>query len=119
MRIQELGEYHEELMKGVKQKHNPYQNTVVRQPRDYDTHPKYEKREPSMYKFSDSYIRMQDITLEEYEDQTNLKTKSKSQAELIINIDDSEDDSNGHSKRKNGKKKKTGVDESLLDTVID
>jgi len=77
-RLQELEGEHEELLKGVKQKHTPYQNTVIRHPVDYDTHPKYEKRAPSLFKFSTTYIQTQELlTLEDYEDQTHLKKKKK------------------------------------------
>jgi len=121
-RLQELNEDYEELMKGVKQKHNPYQNTIVRHPHDYDTHPKYEKRAPVMYKFSDTYKQMQELTLEEYEDQTGLKKKDNLGAELIINVDESDDDetTNGSTKKKgkNGKKKNRVEEASLLDTVV-
>jgi len=74
-RFQKLEDEYEELMKGIKQKRTPYKNTIVRQPNDYDTHPKHEKREPVMYNFSDAYIKSQELTLEDYEDQTNLKKK--------------------------------------------
>jgi len=128
-RLQKLEFEYEELLKGIKQKRTPYKNTIVRQPNDYDTHPKYEKREPAMYHFSDTYIKSQELTLEEYEDQTNLKKKIKNGVELIINVTGSDDEitTNGSSKKKDSKKeskkskkesKNRAEASSLLDSVV-
>jgi len=106
-RVQQLENEYEELMKGIKQKHALYKNTIVRQPQDYDTHPKYEKREPVMFKFSEAYKKTKELTLEEYEDQTNLKKKSTNGAELIINVSGTDDKTtNGSSRKKRSKSKK-------------
>jgi len=72
-------------------KHNPYQNTVIRTPQDYTTHPKHEQRDPVFFTFNESYKRMQEMTIEEYEDQVYSSKSSNSSAinrELVINTDD-------------------------------
>jgi putative ABC transport system ATP-binding protein len=92
-RREELHREYEELVKGTKQKHTPYQNTVIRSPQDYTTHPKYEARDPIYYNFSETYQRMQEMTLEEYEDQAFPKSKnSASNPQLIINEETKEDE---------------------------
>jgi len=115
-RVQKLEADYEELLKGTRLNRTPYKNTVVRQPNDYDTQPKYEKREPVRFNFSDAYIRSRELTLEEYEDQTNLKKKNKNGVELIINVTGSDDElpTNGSSK----KESKYHAESSLLDTVV-
>jgi len=91
-RREELQREYEELVKGTKQKHTAYQNTIIRNPQDYTTHPKYEQRDPIMYTFSESYKRMQEMTLEEYEDQTFPKS-TQTDLELIINEETKDDNS--------------------------
>jgi len=98
-RREELSREHDELLRGTKQKHNPYQNTVVRNPIDYTTHPKFEQRDPVMFNFSESYMRMQEISIEDYEDQAYGKNKSR---ELVIN---------------ESTKEENGEDVSLLESV--
>jgi len=91
-RREELNREYEELVKGTKQKHSPFQNTVIRTPQDYNTHPKYELRDPLLFTFSASYQRMQEMTLEEYEDQTFPKPHPTSNPELIINEEPKEEE---------------------------
>jgi ABC-type methionine transport system ATPase subunit len=112
-RREELQREYEELLKGTKQKHNPFQNTVIRKPQDYTTHPKFEQKDPIFYNFSESYKRMQEMTLEEYEDQTF--SHHNNPAELIINISDNDDHSDPHLLPKSGKRPEIVV--SLLDHV--
>jgi len=104
-RVKELNDDYEELMKGVKQKRTSFKNTYVRQPQDYDTHPKYQKKGPVVYEFSEKYKKHLDMTLEEYEEQTYMKNKQNN-AELIINVVDEEDGTNGskHDTRKGSRK---------------
>jgi len=108
-RREDLQREYEELIRGTKQKRNPYQNTVVRSPQDYTTHPKHELRDPVFFTFNESYKRMQEMTIEEYEDQV-FSSKSSSAStinrELVINTDDD----------KEGNTDAEGV--SLLESVV-
>jgi len=55
-----------------------FKNTVLRNPTDYFTHPNYRKKEPVVYNFEKEFGKqLEDITVEDYEQQSNLTRKKK------------------------------------------
>jgi len=76
-KIEELRREYEQVSTGTNQNYKPFSNTIIRQPTDYETHPSYKKSEPVIHKFSEDYRNLQEMTLEEYEEKTNLKKRKK------------------------------------------
>eukprot|EP01125_Pyxidicula_operculata_P003758 TRINITY_DN1505_c0_g1_i2.p1 TRINITY_DN1505_c0_g1~~TRINITY_DN1505_c0_g1_i2.p1 ORF type:complete len:241 (-),score=64.56 TRINITY_DN1505_c0_g1_i2:43-765(-) len=94
-RIQELHNEYEEIKKGLKQARTKFQNTFIRRPEDYDTHPNFNKdgSGPSQYTFSEAYQKMMNATQEEYEDEIKLFGK-KLKENGTLNIKTDQQDNN-------------------------
>jgi len=78
-KFEELDRSIEFYKKGDKQMNKvAFKNTVLRNPTDYFTHPNYRKKEPVVYNFEKEFGKqLEDITVEDYEQQSNLTRKKK------------------------------------------